>query len=136
MMRVSTKVRYGLRVLVSLARLGGCSRFVSTRRLAAEEDVSAKYLERILGLLRRAGIIEAHEGRTGGVRLRRPPEEVTVADIMRAVEGDWAVVECLKKGCPKQNICPTRSVWRRLNDATWRMLTQTRLSELISGGAT
>lgn len=131
MMRVSTKARYGLRVLVTLVRLGGCGKFVSTKRLAKEEEVSVKYLERIFCLLRRAGIVEAQEGRLGGVRLVRPPETITVADVVCAVEGEWVVVGCLKEGCPRERFCPTQPVWRRLNEVAWRALKETRLSELL-----
>lgn len=131
MMRVSTRARYGLRVLVSLMRLGGRERFVSTGRLAQREGVSVKYLERILSLLRRAGIVETREGRTGGVRICRNPQNISVADVVSAVDGKWTVVDCLKKGCPRQNVCPTQRVWRKLNDVAWEALAETRLSQLV-----
>ena len=131
MMRVSTRARYGVRVLVSLVRLGGRERFVSTRHLARREGVSVKYLERILGLLRRAGIVETQEGRGGGVRLCRDVEDISVADVVCAVDGKWSVVDCLKEGCPRQGVCPTQQVWRRLNDVAWTTLVETRLSQLL-----
>jgi len=131
MMRVSTRARYGLRVLVSLVRLGGRGRFVSTRHLARREGVSVKYLERVLGLLRKAGIVETQEGRGGGVRLCRDVGNISVADVVCAVDGKWSVVDCLKEGCPRQGVCPTRQVWRRLNDVAWTTLVETRLSQLL-----
>ena len=109
-MRVTAKVDYALRALVELAAAGGT---VKGERLAELQQMPLKFLENILAELRRAGIVGSQRGAEGGYRLQRPAAEVSVADIIRAVEGPLADVH----GTPPEELdppgvaAPTREVW-------------------------
>jgi Rrf2 family protein len=90
-MRISAKVDYAVRAAVELAAAPG-EKPVKAERIATAQDIPLNFLENILGELRHAGIVRSHRGADGGFRLARPPDEVTVADIIRAVEGPLASV--------------------------------------------
>ncbi len=90
-MRISAKVDYAVRAAVELAAASG-ERPVKAERIATAQDIPLNFLENILGELRHAGIVRSHRGADGGFRLARPAEEITVADIIRAVEGPLASV--------------------------------------------
>lgn len=111
-MRLSTRSRYGIRALTALAAHelpdGRCA-----RELADEEDLSKKYLESILAQLRTAGIVRSVRGAHGGYVLAKDPKELTVADIVRILEGSLAFVECVEDPsyCERSDDCVTRYVW-------------------------
>lgn len=111
-MRLSTRSRYGIRALTALAAHelpdGRCA-----RELADEEELSKKYLESILAQLRTAGIVRSVRGAHGGYVLAKDPAELTVADIVRILEGSLAFVECVDDAayCERSDDCVTRHVW-------------------------
>ena len=111
-MRLSTRSRYGLRALTALAARepaeGRCA-----REIADEEDLSKKYLESILAQLRTAGFVRSVRGAHGGYVLARPADEITVADVIRVLEGSLAFVECVDDPsyCPRSDDCVTRYIW-------------------------
>ena len=125
-MMVSTKGRYALRVMVDLAE--NMSRgYVAMREIAARQEISLKYLEKILPDLVEAGFVEGLHGRNGGYRLTRQPENYTVGEILRAAEGDLAPVACLCEDapcCDRAGDCRTRPLWEGLN---------VRISEYLDG---
>jgi Rrf2 family transcriptional regulator, cysteine metabolism repressor len=117
-MRLSTRSRYGIRALTALAAHelpdGRCA-----RELADEEDLSKKYLESILAQLRTAGIVRSVRGAHGGYVLAHDPAELTVADVVRVLEGSLAFVECVDDAsyCERSTDCVTRHVWIKAEQA-------------------
>ncbi|MBP5256294.1 MAG: Rrf2 family transcriptional regulator, partial [Clostridia bacterium] len=116
-MMISTRGRYALRVLVDLTENGGDKSYIAMKEVAARQNISLKYLERILPTLVRAGFIEGAQGKGGGYRLRADPKNITVGQVMRLTEGDLAPVACLESGaprCPRTDCCRTLPVWKGL----------------------
>ena len=109
--RLSTRSRYGLRAVVSITR--NERKPVTCETLAACEDVSKKYLDRLLNLLRGAGLLRSSKGKGGGYILARPPEEITVGDVVCALESGMYLVPCVDDPsvCEKAGTCPSRQVW-------------------------
>lgn len=115
-MRVSTKGRYALRMMVDLAEYQQDG-FVSLKDIAERQDISKKYLEQIVPLLNRNGLLRTNRGNMGGYRLARKPEDYTVGDILRATEGSLAPVSCLEyeeNVCARASECPTLFIWSGL----------------------
>ena len=114
-MRLSTKTRYGLRALVDLAtRQGQGPILIDT--IAKRQEVSRKYLDAIFGRLREAGLLRSQRGAKGGVMLARKADLVTVAEVVRALEGPIRLVDCDADGkpCNRKEFCVTHDLWRDL----------------------
>lgn len=112
-MMISTRGRYALRVLVELAEQTD-NGYVPMREIAEKQGISLKYLERILPVLSKNGIIEGLQGKSGGYRLVKPAEECRIGDILRLTEGDLAPVSCLECNatpCDKAHECRTYPLW-------------------------
>jgi Rrf2 family protein len=110
-MTISTRGRYATRMVVLLAaRPPGTS--MTKTEIADAEGISAGYVQQLMMALRLAGLVESHRGREGGFSLSRPPAEVTIADVLKAVEGDVMPAPCQAGGsCERETDCPTRPVW-------------------------
>lgn len=115
-MLVSTKGRYGLRMMIDIARHQGVSR-VSLREIGERQGISAKYLEQLARLLCTAGLLHGARGQGGGYILSKAPEDITIGDILRATEGSVAPVACLAREveCPRVESCETREFWEGLD---------------------
>lgn len=112
-MKVSTKGRYALRVLVDLAE-NGKEKNVSIREIAERQEISDKYLEGIVARLSAAGFVKSVRGKYGGYQLTRKPSEYSVYDILEATEDSVALVACLEdeiNACPRQGDCRTLPLW-------------------------
>lgn len=119
-MMISTKGRYALRVMIDLAehREDG---YIPMKEVADRQEISLKYLERILPVLSKNNLVEGIHGKGGGYRLSRVPEEYTVGEILRLEEGDLAPVACLACGaepCNRQAYCKTLSMWKKFYTLT------------------
>ena len=117
-MIVSTRGRYALRILIELAELGDAG-LVPMKTIAERQELSLKYLERILPVLTQNGIVEGTQGKGGGYRLCRKPEELTVWEILRLTEGELAPVSCLECGaepCARLETCRTQKMWSGFHD--------------------
>ena len=117
-MMISTRGRYALRVMADLASTGG-ENFVPLKEIAERQEISLKYLESIVTDLVKAGLLEGRHGKGGGYRLLRAPEDYTVGEVLRTIEGDLAPVACLGKNaapCARASICPTIKMWAGLYD--------------------
>lgn len=115
-MKISTKGRYALRMLVCLASHPE-KEFVSLKEISEEEGISKKYLEQIVPMLNKAGILRTNRGNRGGYMLAVPADECTVGDVLRATEGSLAPVSCLEYGenlCPRKQACSTLFIWEGL----------------------
>lgn len=131
-MKVSTKGRYALRIMVDLA-LNDENRFISLKEIADKEGISLKYLEQIISLLNKAGFLETSRGNTGGYKLIKRPEEYVVGDILRATEGDLTPIFCISEegGCDRQNACQTYEFWKGLDDTVNAYIDSKTLKDLI-----
>lgn len=115
-MKISTKGRYALRVLVDLAE-NGKKKNVSIREIAERQRISDKYLEGIVARLSAAGYVKSVRGKYGGYRLAKEPKEYTVYDILRAAEDSIALVACLEdevNQCPRSKTCMTLPLWEHM----------------------
>lgn len=131
-MKISTKGRYALRLMLDLAQQGG-SRPVALRDVARRQDISEKYLEQLASPMTRAGLLKSVRGAAGGYLLTKTPGEYTVGEILRAQEGSLAVVDCTPDGrpCPRRNRCPTAPLWDRINRAVDEVVDTTTLQALM-----
>ena len=117
-MLVSTKGRYALRVMLELAQFGG-EGYLPLTEIAERQDISVKYLESIISVLSKAGLVDGVRGKGGGYRLNRKPEEYSVGEILKLTEGSLAPVSCLTPGasaCARMANCRTYEMWKGLND--------------------
>ena len=117
-MKISTKGRYALRVMVELAQHQGDG-YVPLNVIAERQDISEKYLESILKVLVQDKLLTGLRGRGGGYRLTKSPEEYTLASILHATEGSLAAVACLEDHapeCARAGQCPTRPIWEKLDN--------------------
>jgi len=130
-MRVSTKVRYSVRLMLELA-LHYEQGAVSLRDIADRQGVSEKYLEHLVAALKAAGLVRALRGRHGGYTLARPPDEVPLSAIHGAIEGTLAPVECVDDPdvCNREEQCVARDVWKEVRDAVKNVLESTTLQDL------
>ena len=115
-MKISTKGRYALRMLADLA-VHQEEGFISLKDIAERQNISKKYLEQIVPMLNKAGILRTNRGNHGGYNLASKPEELTVGDVLRATEGSLAPVACLDYDpieCPRADECDTLFVWQGL----------------------
>ena len=134
-MKLSTKGRYGLRALIDLAT--NCdTEAVSISCIAARQGISESYLEQLMGKLRKAGLIISVRGAQGGYRLARDAAEISVGDILRALEGNLSAVECPgmqeNKGCEGADLCVTKYVWQRVNESITRAVDEIKLDQLVT----
>ena len=129
-MKLSTKGRYGLRAMVDLAVYSE-KESVSISCIAQRENISESYLEQLAGKLKKAGLIKSTRGAQGGYRL-----EISVGDILRALEGELGAVDCqgLKPegGCESSDFCVTKLVWQRINDSIAKAVDEITLEELMA----
>lgn len=117
-MMISTKGRYALRVMIDLAE--HCNgEYIPMKDVVKRQQVSQKYVERIMTMLSKANFVEAVHGKGGGYRLNRSPDEYIVGDILRLTEGSLAPVACLDcdaEECERADQCRTLPVWKELNN--------------------
>ncbi len=131
-MKISTKGRYALRVMIDLA-LNNNGKYISLKDIAERQEISNKYLEQIISLLNKAGYLETARGNTGGYKLAKEPKEYIVGDILRATEGDLAPIYCLTENgeCDRQKGCKTYSFWKGLDDVINDYIDSKTLEDLI-----
>ena len=138
-MKISTKGRYGLRVMLDLAE-HDTGEYIPLMDVAEREGISEKYLEGILAVLSRHKFVAALRGKGGGYKLTRTPEEYTVGSILRLLEGSLAPVACLEdqpNTCPRAAACRTLPMWTEFYRLTNRYFDGITLADLLSrsGGA-
>ncbi len=129
-MKISTKGRYGLRMMLDLAH-NYQNGLVSLKEIAQRQEISEKYLEQIIILLHKSGLIRSMRGSQGGYALAKSPEEITVGAVLRALEGSLVPVDCvLDESCPRIEGCATRRLWSRIADAVADIVDNTTLAQL------
>lgn len=130
-MKLSSKAKYGIKACHILG-LNYPDKYVSASALESYISVSGKYLEKIMRLLAKRNIVSATRGASGGYSLSRPPEQITIGEIVRALEDDMEIVECVK-GDAKCKCCPSSGVWKRLYDGINKLLDDMNLQQMING---
>lgn len=134
-MRLSTKSRYGTRLLIDLACRKD-SGYVQLGEIARRLDVSMKYLEQIILPLKRAKYVESIRGAKGGHRLAKKPEDISVGEVVSLLEGGPDLVACLSVPgyCDRLDSCKTRNLWRDASMAFFEKLNKVTLADLVSEG--
>jgi Rrf2 family protein len=134
-MRLTTKGRYGMRLVIDIAQHGG-SGPVSMSEVSLRQDISLKYLERLVGELQRAGIIKSMRGRVGGHVLAVPPDRITVGDVVRALEGESSDLPCgnNRLACPRSVHCLTRAIWVAAGQAMFEKLDSVTVQDILDDG--
>ena len=136
-MKLSVRGEYALRALMILARdyKEGDS-VIRIQELSDKQNIPKRFLEQILNDLKSASIVESKRGVAGGYRLRRPPEKITLAEIVHHIEGSLAPVSCVsekfyeKCSCPDESRCAIRSVMKEVRDNIVKVMEQTSLADL------
>ena len=132
-MKISTKGRYALRLMLDLA-MNSTGSPVSLKDVAKRQGISDKYLEQIISVLNRAGYVKSVRGAQGGYMLRKEPEEYTVGMILRLTGGSLAPVACIEEdevSCDRQENCVTLILWKKINDAVSSVVDHTTLQDLV-----
>ena len=133
-MQFSKKVDYGLFLLITLLKAE--NEIVSLRQIAEGNHISFYFLQKIALLLRRAGMIKSGRGKSGGYKLARPPQDITLKEIIEALEGPVSVVRCLPPSgcgfsCERENMCSAKSGLKYINDKLIDSLNETTLLDFI-----
>jgi Rrf2 family transcriptional regulator, cysteine metabolism repressor len=139
-MMFSTKAEYGVRVMVELARRAGQDP-VPLAEIAAHDGLPLAYLEHLVARLRKAGLVDSRRGSRGGYLLARPATEITMAEVVAALEGAIAPIECISEAadgsivCSRESspdhVCPTKLLWTRVRMSIVSTLRETTLADLL-----
>ena len=133
-MKISTKGRYALRLMLDLA-MNGENNVVRIKDIAERQQISDKYLEQIISVLNKAGYVRSTRGPQGGYLLRKAPEDITVGMVLRLTEGGISPVACLDADefqCDREARCSTIGLWRRLDKAIRDVIDTTTIADLVA----
>lgn len=132
-MMISTKGRYALRVMIDLAEHNS-GEYIPLKEIASRQEISQKYLESIMTVLSKSGLISALHGKGGGYKLNKAPSDYTVGSILKLTEGTLAPVACLESGhieCPRASQCRTLPMWSQLDKMINDFFENYSLADLI-----
>ena len=132
-MKISTKGRYALRMMIDLAEHQNCG-FIALKDIAERQGISKKYLEQIVPVFNKSGILKTNRGFQGGYQLNRTPEQYTVGEILRLTEGSLAPVACLNQdpvGCERSADCATLPIWQGLEKVINEYLDGITLQDIL-----
>ncbi len=131
-MKLSTRGRYGIHAMYDLA-VNADAGPQSIKAIAEREAIPEDYLEQLIALLKREGLVTSVRGAQGGYMLARRPEEISVGDVLRALEGGLNLVECLEEedACGKSCACPSRIVWMKMRDGLNKVVDGISLRDMI-----
>ncbi|MGN1267455.1 MAG: RrF2 family transcriptional regulator [Dorea sp.] len=132
-MKVSTKGRYALRIMVDLAEHNS-GEYIRLKDICERQGITLKYMEQIMPLLTKAGYVRSYRGNNGGYMLARNPEEYTAGEIIRTVEGSLAPIQCLEDNpnrCKRQNECTTLAFWEGLYKVVNEYVDSVTLEDLV-----
>jgi Rrf2 family protein len=143
-MMFSTKAEYGVRVMVELARRAGEDP-IPLAEIAEHDGLPLAYLEHLVARLRKAGLIDSRRGSRGGYMLARSPSEITMAEVVEALEGSIAPIECITESpdgsivCSRESepghTCPTKLLWTKVRFSIVRTLQEMTLADLVPSPA-
>ncbi|WP_058486219.1 RrF2 family transcriptional regulator [Defluviitalea phaphyphila] len=133
-MKLSTKGRYGLKAMVDLA-IHSQDKHIALKHIAQRQDISEHYLEQLIAVLRKSGLVKSIRGAQGGYTLALPPKEITVGDILRSLEGSLTPVDCVGEDptsqCKEWDFCVTKDVWKKIGDKINEVVDSITLEDLI-----
>lgn len=133
-MKVSTRGRYGIRAMAELALHFG-EGAMSLKSIAEQQEIPEAYLEQLMGTLRKEGLVKSIRGAQGGYSLSRAPEKISVGDVLRALEGPIAPVDCVSEedpeNCVRAGSCKSRKIWLRMRDSLVAAIDNLTLLDLI-----
>lgn len=134
LMKISTKGRYGLRILLDIAlyRIGNKPRMI--REIANNQEISEKYISRLIIELRKAGFVKSVRGANGGYTLTRRPEDISVLEVLEVMEGPIAIVDCTSSAegiCHRKSLCPAQRMWAEINQKIRSAFAAYTLKDLV-----
>ncbi|WP_034621119.1 RrF2 family transcriptional regulator [Desulfovermiculus halophilus] len=131
-MKVSTRSRYGIRLLMDIA-MHGQGQAVSLHEIAHRQDISLKYLEKITRILKQGGYLSGKRGPNGGHRLTKPLDQIYLGDVVRVLEEDLDLVNCWMNDtpCPRLEHCKTHQIWTELTEIIYTKLNTLSLKDLV-----
>ncbi|MDR0933250.1 MAG: Rrf2 family transcriptional regulator [Victivallales bacterium] len=134
-MKISTKGRYGVRILLDLA-LHEKGEPRQLHDISASQQISEKYISRLIIALRKAGMVRSIRGIHGGFQLAKKPSELTLLEVLEVMEGPISIVNCVKSPgkCKKSNQCATRDIWSRLNSEFRESLRKITIQDIVVDG--
>ena len=132
-MKLSTRTRYGIRAILELAVNYGKGP-LQIKAIAKNQDISVKYLEQLIAMLKSAGIVRSIRGSKGGYTLAKAPEQIKLSDVFTCLEGPVVTVECLENQsyCVRVADCATRQLWAQVQNAIMNVLQSTTLQDLVN----
>lgn len=132
-MKMSTKGRYGIKAMLELALVYDIST-ISVRSIAEKQNISELYLEQIFSILKKAELIKSVRGAKGGYSLSKKPKDITIKNIMDALEGPISISNCIEKDAQCDNLdkCATRVLWTKLRDAIDDIFSSVTLQDIIN----
>jgi Rrf2 family iron-sulfur cluster assembly transcriptional regulator len=133
-MKLSTRSRYGVRILVDLARNSNQGP-VQMGEISKRQDISVKYLEQLIRPLKQANMVNSVRGPKGGHRLTKKPEDITLGQIVRLFEGQSELVECISnpEKCSMSDDCQVRLAWEDATKVLYEKLDSTTIADLVEG---
>lgn len=131
-MKLSTRARYGARAMLELALHYGNGP-VLVKDIAKSQEISKRYLEHLIVSLQAVGLVETIRGKKGGCILAKPPSEIKLGEVVEALEGSVAPVDCIVDGklCPREKICVTRDIWIKMKEAIVNVLNSITLEDMV-----
>ena len=134
-MRLTTKSRYGTRLILDIA-LNSKDSPVRLREISKRQNISLKYLEKLIRILKKAAIVKSIRGPYGGYLLAKPMEKITIGDIVRTLEGSETITDCTDQDnvcgiCSRAGECLTQCIWTETSDAMFKKLDSFRIDKLI-----
>jgi len=133
-MKLSTRTRYGLRLMFELASKEKFEPML-LREIASRQDISEKYLSQIIITLKISGLVNTYRGTHGGYVLSRPSKDISLYEIVEPLEGDLSLVDCVSfpDVCDRSAMCPTRGVWNEMSSLLKNYLKGVSLADLVEG---
>ena len=132
-LKISAKARYALRILLDVATFASEEAPRTGAAIAEAQQISEKFLSRIVVTLRRGGLLRSVRGNVGGFRLAKSPDDIRLLDVIEATQGSVAILDCLAPGatCPRKRTCLARRAWSDVNDAFVATLAKISLASVL-----
>ncbi len=133
-MKISTRGRYGLRILIDIALYDLASKPRMVREIAENQSISEKYISHLIIDLRKAGFIKSIRGAGGGYRLAKSPQQITLLDIIEVMEGRLNLVSCTEKNnlCQRSVLCPAKDIWWQISQEFRDVLAKYTLQDFLN----
>lgn len=138
-MKVSTRGRYGIKAMVDLAMNTNGEKCVSLKSIAQRQGIPENYLEQLMSVLKRSGVVKSIRGAQGGYILNKNPEDISVGDLLKILEGSLALVDCIENQPPKKrcgdancNECVVKEAWETISDKLAEAAHSISLKDLIT----